>query len=379
MGSDSNYQQQLSKQSRDWIADQLQLEEFSDSDSASLQCAALTSFFQSLDQANYAPNKDQIEAVELAFGRPIESAGRYLQEIEFEHLEQIDTIVADIASQLENQASNFDLEIFEKRLNNFLQTRNPKVSHYANGVLETARSADFSCVAPNPVSKRIAAAAFHMSAIRPSQRLETQSHYLEQISPMGVDVCTEAISGIDTRRLNLPFHLYQFFLEQLSSEELDASDFIISSPVSAASASLYPYKHDFGRLPSTGTGQKEVGWSIFTAAAVVFAIVIMFLKAAPDLGTRKLDRWKNIPTKHPVIIFDKNDPNKFAVKMVKPGQEVGRPLRLKVTPEHPGPFVNVPLSEIDPVEVTAEDIENDTQYKVLKILSGIRSEGPSDD
>ena len=65
--------------------------------------------------------------------------------------------------------------------------------------------------------------------------------------------------------------------------------------------------------------------------------------------------------------------------MVKPGQEVGRPLRLKVTPEHPGPFVNVPLSEIDPVEVTAEDIENDTQYKVLKILSGIRSEGPSDD
>ncbi len=380
MDSDSNYQQQLSKRSRDWIANQLQLEEFSDSDSSSLQCAALTSFFQSLEQTSFAPNKDQIEAVEMSFGRPIESAGRYLQKIESEHLEQIDSIVADIASQLENQASNIDLEILEKRLNNFLQTRSTKVSHYANQVHKTVKSVDFSCVAPNPLSKRIAAAAFHIAAVRPSQRLETQNHYLQQISPLGVDVCGEAISGIDTRRFNLPFDLYQFFLEQLSSEELDVSDFIISSPVSATSLSLYPYKHTFGTLRPKSSGQNDAGWpAILTGAVIVFALVIMLLRATSHQGTQRTNRWKNIPIKHPVIIFDKNDPNKYAVKMVKPGREIGRPQRLKITPEHPGPFVNVPLSEIDPVEVTAEDIKNDTHYKVIKILSGIRSEGTSDD
>jgi len=387
MNFDSDSQQQRpSQQSRRWIADQLQLEEVSGSDSVSLKTAALPSFFKTLEEANYAVSEAKLEAIELAFGRPVESTRRYLQDIESKQLEQIDSIIADVATQLKNQDAGIDLEDLEKRLSDFsTQNRLPKVSHYANQVLETATMADFSCVAPNPLSKQIAAAVFHISAVRPSKRVEIQNQYVEEISPLGVDACGKAISGIDTRQLNLPSHLYQFFLEDLNSEEIEISDFSIASPIPSTSASLHPYKHDFGTF-STGAGQQNAGQqnaglpAIFTAAVVVFALVIMALKASKEPSSSKTNRWNTLSQKHPVIIFDKHDPNKYAIKMVKTGQEIGRPGRLEISPEHPGPFVNVPLSEIDPVEITTEDIENDAQYQVLKILSGIRkSKGPIDD
>lgn len=389
MNFDSDSQQQPSQQTRRWIEEQLQLEELSGPDLASLKIAALPSFFESLEEANYAISEAKIEAVELAFGRPAESTRHYLQNIECGQLEQIDAIISGVAAQLKDQASDIDLENLEKQLNGFsTQTRFPRVSHYANQVLETAKLVDFSSVAPKPLSKQIAAALFHISAVRPSQRLEIQNQYVEQISPLGMDVCGDAVSGIDTRKLNLPFHLYQFFLEELICEEIEISDFIISSPVSASSVSLHPYKHDFGTLPSrlngSGAPAKSPAELVAIALVATFILIPILLylptNTAP-LRERNRHIKSTINAKHPVIIFDKHDPNKYAVKMVKMGQEIGRPLRLEVSPEHPGPFVNVPLSEIDPVEVTPEDIENDMHYKVLKILSGVKkkSKGQTDD
>lgn len=388
MNFDSDSQQQPSQQTRRWIADQLQLEELGGPDVVSLKTAALPSFFQSLEQANYAVSESKIEAVDLAFGRPVESTRRYLQNIECEQLEQIDSIIAGVASQLKNQMPNIDLENLRKQLNDFsMQRRFAKVSHYANQVLDIAKSVDFSSVAPNPLSKQIAAALFHISAVRPSQRLEIHNQHLEQISPLGMEACGDAVSGIDTRQLNLPFHLYQFFLEELTCEEIEITDFIISSPVSASSVSLHPYKHDFGTLPSTRVSQSGgdkstselVAWALLATFFLIPILLYLPTNHAPIQGRKKFIR-STLTQKHPVIIFDKHDPNKYAVKMVKTGQEIGRPVRLQVSPEHPGPFVNVPLSEIDPVEVTTEDIENDAHYKVLKILSGIRKrKGLSDD
>lgn len=362
-----------------WAKETLQLDVPTELGEKGLRAAALSSFFRSLEQGDFYTSESALDAVDVVFGNSPESSKSYVETVVASQLTEIDEIVQWYSTRLGVVPFDSGREELRQRLSAFhTQGTSPSTRNYAEQVLLAAEIAQSPLNDPNAVARQLAQAIFHISAIRSTKRNSIRNRYVHLFRDMHQTVeLKQAISqlGKNYQTPNKIFH--QPFLKQLTWTDYQTDNFKVTAPVASGAHSVVAYAKDFGKLEPSYTQANSGfnwGWVIFAVFMGIVGPAIMRTSNSSKPKTPSYQTPRYGMSKTAVIVFDKNDPNKYAIDFVEMQESLGRPKTLRVSPEHPGPFVKVPLSEIDPVEVTNEDRINDPTFKLLKVLSDVKRE-----
>ena len=348
----------IEKQALTWAFAELELESFQELEESEFRRAAMASFFNNLRSNDFYAEEESAEAVEVVCGKSPYLVPGFTKHQKEQQLAFLDDVVEWFANKLGEQDTADLRDQLDLKLSEFSsQASLSDVRNYASQIHLAAQAIEMSSQESSRAAQSIARAVFQIAAVRSTKRRQTRSRLVRRLH--NEYSRTELVEGkrVLARKYKIPndsFH--RPFLNLLTWEDDHAEEFRIAPPVASNTQTVVAYSKNFGVASPAGSAgansnQSNWGW---------LAFVIFFAGIGIASGwffDSKKDSQNNVtpsqfPPKVAVIVFDKDDPNKYAVEFVSMAESFGRTTVLEVSEEHPGPFVYVQLSEInrDPAE-----------------------------
>ena len=275
----------------------------------------------------------------------------YCQHQKEQQFELLDDVVEWFANELGERDSEWLRAQLDDRLMAYgSQSSLNEVRSYAEQIRLAARVTDSPVDGKCLAAIKLARAVFHISAIRSTKRRQLRSRLIRRLQNEFSTVELMAAKRVLERKYNTPnesFH--RPFLNLLTWDEEQTEECRIGQPVSSNTQTVVAYSKNFGVANPTNSQQiKRTNWG-WVAFAIFCGVIVSVIARSPS--TKK--QFQNnvgpnqFSAKTSVIVFDKDDPNKYAIEKMNFVEAIGQPTRLIVSEEHPGPFVQVPLSEIN--------------------------------
>ena len=257
---------------------------------------AVESFFNGLKSNGFYPEADKAQAVEVIFGKPVQSVLACSRAQKKQQFQKLDETVAWFASQLGEKPSEELLSSLSERLSGFdSYALSCDADGYAKKIWQIAQSVESRVDGGDPAVKKLVQALFHISTVRQTRRCQVRRQWLEELrEDYSIGELVKAKSVVQ-RSFNTPNNkFHRPFLHLLTCEDDSLDQVRIASPVdsrvqSTASQINRNSRFDYQTQTDRGLGFIFALAAIAGIAGVFFAQFKKPYKPPPQLPFRNFN------------------------------------------------------------------------------------------